>query len=117
MRTSEQILTIQRLIDGELERADELHGPQLNSLHEAYAVIREEFYEAQTALHGCRKMLNEVWCRAIEDDPAKTPLELMEAEAMQLILESIQVAAMAKKAIRSLYPNIEESPGEEAPDA
>lgn len=93
---------IKKLIDKELDAANEVNPP-FASLHEAYAVIKEEFEEAEDECEKAGRFLDWAWSNIKHDDVigisnAKTYLGDMYKAAMNLAVEAVQVAAMCKKA-------------------
>lgn len=90
------------LIGEELKSANRKF-PLFASNHEACAVIFEEFEEAHEQLELCAENLEKVWKatrsnRAFEFEDECVRLE---QEAMFLVCEAIQLAAMARKALMS----------------
>lgn len=89
-------------ISMELEEACKVHGERFNSLHEAYAVIKEELEEAEEELQRCKRKLEDVWSdvRKNNTEDALYDLLSIEAAAKNTATECCQVAAMAEKALR-----------------
>lgn len=90
---------IKKLIDKELDAANEVNPP-FASIHEAYAVIKEEFEEAEDEYEKAVRYLNITWLNIKNDNiiNAKTCLADVYKAAMNLAVEAVQVAAMCKKA-------------------
>lgn len=93
---------IKKLIDKELDAANEVNPP-FASMHEAYAVIKEELEEAEDEYEKAGNFLNYAWRNIKNDDTfgfdgAKIWLADMYKAAMNLAVEAVQVAAMCKKA-------------------
>lgn len=93
---------IKKLIDKELDAANEVNRP-FASMHEAYAVIKNEFEEAGDEYAKAGRFLNMTWSNIKHDDiigitNAKTYLADMYKAAMNLAVEAVQVAAMCEKA-------------------
>lgn len=89
------------LVELELDSANRHHTP-FHSLHEAYAVIREEIEESMDELTRVRMSGKELW-RAVKDDDsrgAEEHIREIELYAVNLAAEAIQVAAMAQKALQ-----------------
>lgn len=97
----ELIDKVQELVTFELERANTIHPPKFNSMHEAYAVILEEYEEAEREISIFKDALGwSVW-RNIKDDCyelACAGFKDIERIAIAAASEMIQVAAMARKA-------------------
>lgn len=94
------IYAVEILINGELNRASKEHGEKHNSPHEAYAVILEEFVEANNERKSLNETLNELWNAVMHDKCTDLVLEDMYKCAVQMAAEAIQCAAMIKKASR-----------------
>lgn len=93
---------IRDAIEHELVSANEIH-PLFASLHEAYAVMREEFEEMEEQVDICMESMQELW-RCIKKDHEKGALEELgwvRAYAEKAAKEACQVAAMAIKAEQS----------------
>lgn len=77
--------------------------PMFASLHEGYAVLKEEVEEAGEELSGVRKFLDYAW-QFIRSDNRQLALEhvtRLRFAAQRLAEEAVQVAAMAQKMIDS----------------
>lgn len=97
----ELIDKVQELVAFELEKANTIHPPQFNSMHEAYAVILEECEEAEFEIITFKDALE--WCvwRNIKNDcyeMACSGFKDIEKTAIAAAAEMIQVAAMCRKA-------------------
>lgn len=90
---------IKNLINKELEAANEVNRP-FASMHEAYAVIKEEIEEAEDEAEKAARYLDIAWLNIKHDNiiNAKTCLADVYKAAMNLAVEAVQVAAMCKKA-------------------
>lgn len=87
----------------ELTSANEKHPP-FASLHEAYAVIKEELEEAEYELGEACDSLEGAW-ECIKQDNAEDALKhlgLLGIRAKRLAMEACQVVAMCDKAEQSL---------------
>lgn len=89
------------LANTECERAAVLHGPTFNSLHEAFAVIQEEFEEAmdQTDIFDGHREYFWSNVKANKIPEARGRLDAMYEFACYAAAEWIQVAAMCHKAM------------------
>lgn len=93
---------IHKLIEEELAEANKKH-PLFADAHHAYAVIKEEVEELHEELVACEGLLSDMWHRIREDMGAEDVLRQLQAHAIYAAQEAIQVAAMAQKALDSLY--------------
>lgn len=94
---------IRDAVEKELESANELH-PLFSSLHEAYAVMLEEYEEAIEQAHLCEEEMAELW-RTVKSDHLKGSLESLNwirVHAEKSAEEFCQLSAMAIKAIQSV---------------
>lgn len=94
-------------IEAELIAANEKHPP-FASLHEAYAVLLEEFEEADDELMSCNESLCKAWYN-VKNDNIQAALDLLcklKSSAECLAMEACQMAAMAIKAEQSIADKI-----------
>ena len=94
----ELINKVQELVAFELERANTIHPPKFNSMHEAYAVILEEYEEAKEAFERAEWDRDLAWDSIKHDEDPDGFLKAMERAARAVAAEMIQVAAMCRKA-------------------
>ena len=96
----ELIDKIQELVAFELARANTIHPPRFNSMHEAYAVIKEELDEVKDQYEAAERDLDIMWMYVKSDEvgAAETKAQRMEKTVIKLAAEAIQVAAMCRKA-------------------
>ena len=91
-------------VDREYDRAGAKFGFVNHSDHESYAIILEEFQEAETEVALVNTHLSQFWdaVKLNDDDQSKFDkfewLIKIESDAVLGACELIQVAAMAKKA-------------------
>lgn len=92
---------IKQAVREEYKRAAEKYGPLHASSHEAYAVILEEAQEAEAELDELRRALTGYWNAVKDNNKIACGFRLSDigAAAEHLAAESIQVAAMAHKAL------------------
>lgn len=92
---------IEVLIAEELREANKLH-PLFRSEHEAYAVLLEEVEEAEYDLKDIQGQLGFLWHK-VKCDMTTTGqnYHAMKSDAICMIQEVIQIAAMCQKAIDS----------------
>lgn len=91
------------LIDKELEAANQKF-PLFGSKHESFAVFLEEVEEARDESENLQIITNNIWQYTKENQPAEALHEqYTEAYriAVNLAVEAIQCAAMARKGIMS----------------
>lgn len=88
------------LVQNELDMACEIHGKRFNSGHEAYAVIKEEAEELDWEGEKINLTLGYMWEDVKNDDQFGDRLSDIEKYATQAACEAIQVAAMARKAMK-----------------
>ena len=91
---------VMKLVQDELGMACKDHGSRFNSGHEAYAVIKEECEELDWEGKKINLTLGYMWEDVKNDDQFGDRLSDIEKYATQAACEAIQVAAMAKKAMR-----------------
>lgn len=94
----ELINEVQNLVDKEYSRAAEKFGVANNSNHESYAIILEEYEEAQNEGHMFEYNLRAFWDGVRANTPSKCQLQQMQRIAEKAAAEWIQVAAMCYKA-------------------
>lgn len=95
---------INRMIDGiikaELEAANKIHPPFVD-MHQAYAVMLEEYEETLVEIDSARELLKMYWTYTRNDDfesGRKCANQLL-VVATRGISEIVQLAAMAQKAM------------------
>lgn len=91
---------VKYLVQNELDMACEINGERFNSNHEAYAVIKEEadeLYEQNNMIHFS---IGDLWNSVKRNESIGADLEDIEEYALKAACEAIQVAAMARKAMR-----------------
>lgn len=91
---------VRYLVQNELDMACELYGKRFNSGHEAYAVIREEYDELKWETDNIGTIAGYMWSDIKGDDHYDDRLCEIEKHATMAACEAIQVAAMARKAMR-----------------
>ena len=91
---------VRYLVQNELDMASENNGEWFNSAHEAYAVILEEENELYDEYLEVERHLDKYWDSVTKDAADTKELEEIEKRATRCACEAIQVAAMARKAMR-----------------
>lgn len=94
----ELLLEVQTSEIMEYNRATEKFGPANNSNHESYAIILEEFEEAQNEARMFEWNLRSFWDAVRANTMTKCQLQQMQHIAEKAAAEWIQVAAMCYKA-------------------
>lgn len=94
-------VTIKQVIDLseiECDAATSAYGP-LASMHEGWAVAREEMEETAEALIEAEHHMQEAWAAIRQDrsSAAKTEMAAVQSAAIQIAGEAIQVAAVCKR--------------------
>ena len=96
----ELIDKVQELVAFELARANTIHPPKFNSMHEAYAVILEEYEELADEFEKLESPMGGLW-NSIKGDVferATSWTKIIEKRAELIAAEAIQVSAMCRKA-------------------
>ena len=85
----------------ELDNACKLYGKEYHSLHEGYAVLLEEYEEAEKDFDYIKNHLAMLWDNVKIDDETtvKANARAIAFDAVQLALEACQIAAVARKVI------------------
>lgn len=94
---------IPKLVDKELTAANKVFPPFV-SVHEAYAVIKEEKEELEEAAEGVNRYHELMWSQIRNNRPSdeiEHTLVGLRGKAMEAAIEAIQTAAMADKALMS----------------
>ena len=91
---------IDRAIAYELERANGIH-PQFVDMHQAWAVMLEEFEEAYVELDAMESLMESYWEATKKDDfgSGEKITNKMTSIMQRCITEMIQLAAMTQKAL------------------
>lgn len=103
-----------KLVDEELNAANEKF-PLFASSHEAYAVICEEFDETRDKLESLEYSIDQFWSDVKEnssEDVKNNRLTRIYEKSIDLAVEAIQTAAMARKGILSSYQKGDPAHGE-----
>ncbi len=89
------------LVDEEFHRAAAVHGAAAHSPHEGYALIKEEYEEAQEQMAALNQQIDHYWAEVRADETEYHPqyLDAIKRAAILGACELIQVAAMADKAL------------------
>ena len=108
MAMTKLIKEVTQLVDAEYNRAAEQHGKLHHSMHEAYAVMKEELEEAQEQIYHTDNFLNDDFWQCVMADGASTGrmfANCIRDHAIAAAAEMIQVAAMAQKAMLGFEPD------------
>lgn len=98
MIDSEKILA---LAAEELADANTKHPPTFNSMHEAYAVIKEEVEEMNSDMEYMKHHFEVAWNLVKKDGDCTDCIERTKQFAISAVQEAIQVIAMCDKALNS----------------
>lgn len=102
-KTAEEKINL--AITAETFSACEKWGDQYNSLHEGYAVLKEEVEEANAELTTVINYLGYSWLKiknGKENAKLKGNIEIIKAHAEKLALEAVQVAAVCNKILNGI---------------
>lgn len=104
--------TIKRLADEEYARSSDKFGAKNNSPHESYAVILEEYDEADDIITDFKDFLDSYWSSVKINDKElqKCYLDSLKIRAEHIAAEWVQVVAMCHKAqisIENKQPDME----------
>ena len=99
MFKKETEVKVNEAVELELSNACELYGEKYHSLHEGYAVLKEEIEEATNNLEYIKDNFADLWNNVKSDDElsVKAQARFVAFGAVQLALEAVQVAAVARK--------------------
>ena len=91
---------VRELVGVELASANK-QFPQFHSPHEGWAVMREEWEEAAKELSSVAAEMNAMWEYVKQDDipDARVRAHHVQADALAVMKEAAQLAAMARKMI------------------
>lgn len=97
----ELLLAAEAMTEEEYQRAAAKFAPKNNSPHESFAVLLEEVSEMKTEQAIIDKMMDEFWEAVMSnsDEDQNWALQEIKKRAILSACESIQVAAMAHKAL------------------
>lgn len=89
---------IENQIKNELEHARSKFG-NLNSSHEGYAVILEEFEELKEEIEAFEQSIQSLWksVKANDSNMQTQNVKLMESITKKIIKESVQIGAMCRR--------------------
>ena len=85
-----------KLIEKELADAN-TKFPPFSSPHEGYAVLKEEFEECFDELVNAKGHLECVWQDIKKNTTPSLPIALLRKDAIALVVEAVQLAAMCDK--------------------
>lgn len=88
---------INKMIEDELKKIIDKHG-YFNSIHEFYAVLKEELEEAREEMDTLESISDNLWRTIrLNEKITKDDIETMKGFAVRGIKELVQVAAVLKK--------------------
>lgn len=90
---------INEAVSLELNNACKTYGSKYHSLHEGYAVLLEEVEETKQELEYVLNNLSELWndTKVNDELSVKADARFIAFGAVQLAMEAVQVAAVARK--------------------
>lgn len=90
---------IEDAVNSEWLNACNTYGNTYHSLHEAYAVLKEEMEEVSGYFESAKLELEDLWqdTKLDAETDAKSDARSIAFDAVQLALEAVQVAAVCKK--------------------
>lgn len=90
---------VEALVELEHKTIVDKYGDGYTSMHEGYAVLKEEIEEAEEALQDVKKHLDWAWLAVREDERKLFGSEILRVEhyAKQLAAEAVQVAAVCRR--------------------
>lgn len=96
---------LRKAIYAEVENIKNKHGECYNSIHEGYAVLKEEIEEAAEEMERTKNLLAEIWqnCRNDEVKEFMGNAKKMNLYALYLMQEACQIAAVAEKIGGKIY--------------
>lgn len=95
---------VSNIVEKEYDRASAQHGSTFNSIHEGYAVIKEEFDECHDELTLSEFFIDLYW-KAVKNNNTEAQhdnLVRLYNKSMLAACEAIQTAAMIKKAMETM---------------
>lgn len=93
---------IELAIVAETHNACDKWGDNYNSLHEGYAVLKEEVEETDEEMQIVNLRLQWFWDSIRRNEPSKKSIEVLREHAEKLALEAVQVAAVCNKILNGL---------------
>lgn len=99
MFSAETEKLIAKAINEEYKNAVENYGEKYNSLHEGYAVLKEEIEEVEYELRKIKYVFEVFWesCVKGQGEASEMHAEKIKNIAIKLMLEACQVAAVCEK--------------------
>ena len=96
---------LKKAIYAEVENIKNTHGKNYNSIHEGYAVLKEEIEEASEEMERIKTLLSEIWQNCRNDDVTESlgNAKKMNLYALYLMQEACQIAAVAEKIGGKIY--------------
>lgn len=93
---------VEQAIEEETKKAVEKWGPTYNSLHEGYAVLKEEMDEARDEFNKVRNFMYDAWgCVKLNNgNDFIANVNQIRNNARNLALEAVQIAAVCDKILR-----------------
>lgn len=93
---------IKQAIHAEKEEAKVQYGEKYNSLHEGYAVLKEEVEEVRDENIHIRNELFDTWTAIKGNWNVENHVKSIREHAEKLALEAVQVCAVCEKILKSI---------------
>lgn len=95
---------VEGAIDAETISAIENYGGKYSSLHEGYAVLKEEFDEVRDEYLQINNNVYDFWRRVKANDrmASKADVEAVRLHAEKMALEAVQVCAVCNKILKGI---------------
>lgn len=93
---------VEAAIGSETQQAVEKWGNTYNSLHEGYAVLKEEVDEMRDEHINVKNGMYSMWNKVRSNSVKKEDVEKIREHAEKLALEAVQVAAVCNKILNGL---------------
>lgn len=99
---------VDQLIQAEYKYACENWGDKYNSLHEAYAVLKEEIEEVQNDFNFINNYFNSLWGSIKQDYAIDHTLICLEDYTKHAMKELAQCGAVLQKIQNTIFGEVEE---------
>ena len=107
MINGDALVSINQAVCYELQAIIKKHGAHYASPHEGYAVLKEEYEEAQECLELLNSKLDEIWKNVKMNWNDSTVIYQAQQSAIALAEEAVQCAAVCERFIATLDDMLE----------